>query len=234
LLAALSATLAAAPHWLAWIEEPAIPSLAAELAAGPWFRRGALLTALAAAAGVGMAWTRGGSAEGRGASLMVMQGLLVALVPLLLLPLAQVGDRLRGAPLRQLADALQCQGLPGEPLAMVGLMKPSLHYYSRRLVLYEGRSPRAMLNLVDRLSHERRPGFSSRPGAANPAATVLVVIDQRTLAASHWQGLSAVPVAEAGVYRLLRMERARLESRASALRREGLRPNWRQPRPERW
>jgi hypothetical protein len=115
---------------------------------------------------------------------------------------------------------------------MVGLMKPSLHYYSRLTVLYEGRSREALVNLADRLRWEQRPGLS--PGSADTQPTVLLVIDQETALLPHWQNRRGQQLARAGPYQLWRLDRRWLEGQALQLRAEGRRPTWRLPRPERF
>lgn len=130
-----------------------------------------------------------------------------------------------------MAAAVQRQARPGEPLAMVGILKPSLHFYSRRVVLYEGIPAVGPLNLADRLRRESRPGQPSRP---EQQPTVLVVIDRTTAAQPHWQGLAPTELARSGLYRLWRLDRGRLEQRARELARSGLSSDWWRPRPERY
>jgi len=226
LLLALAAGLAAAPLWLGLIREPSMPGLQASLLAGPWFELGALLLGAAAVLLVGSRSTP------PSLRLLRSQLPLVALVPLMLLPLWRVSDGLRGAPVRDLAALVRSQAQDAEPLAMVGLMKPSLHYYSRRTVLYEGRSPQGLLNLVDRLRHEQRPGL--KPSSVAQQPNLLLVIDAETAALPHWLGIGGVRLAAAGPYTLLRLDRRRLEQRAQALQAAGLEANWRDPRPERY
>ena len=115
---------------------------------------------------------------------------------------------------------------------MVGILKPSLHYYSRRLVIYEGIEPEGLVNLADRLRRERRPG--QHPSTAEETPTVLVVIDHTTAASPFWQGLEPIELSRAGLYRLWRLDRRRLERRAAELLADGHRPTWQQPRPERY
>jgi hypothetical protein len=161
-----------------------------------------------------------------------MQLPLVLFVPAALLPLWSVGDRLRGEPVRRMAAALQREGRPGEPVAMVGVLKPSLHYYSRRVVIYEGIGVEGPLNLADRLRRERRVG--QRPSTPQDQPTVLVVIDQTTARAPFWRHLGASELERAGVYRLWRLDRRRLEESVAQLRRKGFSPDWQDPRPERY
>jgi hypothetical protein len=151
-----------------------------------------------------------------------------------LLPLAQLGDRLRAAPVRQLAATAQrLHNRPGTPhLAMVGMLKPSLHFYGRRVVVYEEAGPQGLVNLSDRLAGESRPG--QIPSPADGRGNLLLVIDAETAAQPHWQGLEPERLDQASIYRLWRLDRRRLEQRAAALRLQGWQPNWREPRPERY
>jgi hypothetical protein len=169
--------------------------------------------------------------------LLALQGPLVAFVPMVLLPAWQLGDQLRGLPVREMAAAVAREGHRGEPLAMVGVMKPSLHYYSRQVVLYEGATPTGLPNLNDRLAKEWRPGLapSSAPTQSIADATVLVVIDQGTAQQPAWRTLPRQVLAAHGIYRLWRVERWQLARRADQLAvAPGARPDWQKPRPERY
>jgi hypothetical protein len=115
---------------------------------------------------------------------------------------------------------------------MVGVLKPSLHYYSRRVVIYEGIGVEGPLNLADRLRRERRVG--QRPSTPKDQPTVLVVIDQTTARAPFWRHLGASELDSAGVYRLWRLDRRRLEDSVAQLRLKGFAPDWQDPRPERY
>jgi hypothetical protein len=112
-------------------------------------------------------------------------------------------------------------------------MKPSLHYYGRQVVLYEGAGPVGLLNLNDRLAKEQRPGLA--PSPALKAATVLVVIDQGTAQQAGWQTIPYRELAAHGIYRLWRVERSHLARQAAQLAAaSAIRPDWQQPRPERY
>jgi hypothetical protein len=118
---------------------------------------------------------------------------------------------------------------------MIGVLKPSLHFYTRQVVLYEGKSKSALVNLADRLSHEQRQGFQGIPlNDPNSSDTVLVVIDERTADRDHWQGLAPEILSRSGIYSLWRVDRSRLEQRSAALRARGVDLTWRDPRPERY
>jgi len=228
----LALGFAAAPLWVPLIQEPEMPSLAVDLLAGRWLWWAAGLFALAA---LGLIW---GLRRDGPQALLALQWPIAAFVPLVLLPAWQLGDQLRGLPVRKMAAAvarerLASESLASEPLAMVGVMKPSLHYYGRQVVLYEGAGPVGLLNLNDRLAKEQRPGLA--PSPALKAATVLVVIDQGTAQQAGWQTIPYRELAAHGIYRLWRVERSHLARQAAQLAAaSAIRPDWQQPRPERY
>ena len=235
----LAAVFLLAPLWVHWIQDPELPTLPAELLAGGRLVIAGWLWVLAALLGWFLALRRSAL------RLLALQLPLVLFVPLSLLPSWDLGDRLRGLPVRQMAAAVRAaeSGAAPQPagasprsgeeaLAMVGILKPSLHYYSRRLVIYEGIEPEGLVNLAERLRLERRAG--QRPTTAAQAPTVLVVIDGRTAASPFWQGLEPIELRRAGLYSLWRLDRRRLEARAAELRAAGHAPTWQEPRPERY
>ena len=227
LTALLAVGLAAGPLWLPLIEAPEMPTLVAELVASPWVPLAAACWALALLLGAWVGWRKDVLS-----GLLALQLPLAAFVPAVLLPLVELGDRLRAAPVRELAAEARSARRPSEPLAMLGMLKPSLHYYSRRVVIFEGDQPQHLVNLADRLRQESRPGQPASTQAQQPS--VLVVIDSGTAAQPHWQGLNPQLLHRRGIYALWRLERSRLEQRAAHLRAKGLAPDWRDPRPERY
>jgi hypothetical protein len=224
LLVLVSAALALSPQWLPLINDSTLPGLAAALGRRPWLNLGAAVTLAAALLLSGLDTNR------PTARLLQSQAALLLLVPLVLLPVWQIGDQLRGAPIRQLAAIARAERSAGEPLAMVGLIKPSLHFYSQSTVLFEGRSPHALVNLTDRLRTESRPGL--RPSSADRQPTLLLVIDSATANKDHWRNMNGRELAQAGPYRLWRLDRLWLEQRARFLQNQGINPSWRRPRPE--
>ncbi|MEO1002747.1 MAG: glycosyltransferase family 39 protein [Cyanobacteria bacterium J06638_7] len=225
----LALAFAAAPLWVPLIVTPEMPSLPAALLASG---RPAVAAGCFALAGVLalVAWRRGSAAL-----LLALQLPLVLFVPLALLPLWRLGDQLRAEPVRRLAAVVVQQSPRGdhaEPLAMVGMLKPSLHFYSGRLVIYEGAEPAGLVNLAERLSSERRQG--QQPASASQQPELLLVIDAETAAQPHWRTLEPELIDAAGIYRLWRLDRRRLEQRAAQLQAAGVRADWRDPRPERY
>jgi hypothetical protein len=120
-------------------------------------------------------------------------------------------------------------------MAMVGAMKPSLHYYTGQVILYEGQSDGALVNIADRLTHEQRRGWRGYPlGSHGASSTVLVLIDRGTAQRAHWRDLQPELLGRIGIYDVWRMDRSRLEQRARTLQDDGVEADWREPRPERF
>jgi hypothetical protein len=64
--------------------------------------------------------------------------------------------------------------------------------------------------------------------------TVLIVIDSGTLERRYWQGLDPQVLGQFGIYKVVRLDRAKLERRAADLQAEGVTLTWNTPRPERY
>jgi hypothetical protein len=85
------------------------------------------------------------------------------------------------------------------------------------------------------LANEQRRGWVGHPlGTKEASDTVLIAIDRGTSSQDHWLGLSPIDLGRFGIYNLWRVDRKRLEQRADALKVNGVEPDWRQPRPERF
>jgi len=230
LQAVFTVGLVASDRWVPLIHEPELPTLPAEMLASGDLPKAALCFALALLGALVLLWRRLPWHQGW---LLSQQVPLVAFVLTALLPLVQLGDRLRQLPVRQVAAAVVSQRLPGEPLAMVGILKPSLHFYTDQVVLYEGIQPNGPLNLNERLQQERRRGH--QPTSPSPGATTLVVIDARTAQLPHWSGLAHQTLAADGLFLLWRVPRLELQRWAENLQRRGFPPpDWQRPRPERY
>jgi 4-amino-4-deoxy-L-arabinose transferase-like glycosyltransferase len=222
----LAGVFLAGPLWVPLIRDPEMPELpAAMLASG---RLPLAAACWLAAAGLGWwQWRRC-----RPLGLLSLQLPLLLYVAIVLVPLWGLGDRVRALPVRSVASQLKRLDRAAEPLAMVGILKPSLHFYTGRVVIYEGHKPSDLVNLADRLRRERRPGQPPSDPAQQPS--VLVVIDQRTAGSPWWQGLEPQRLGGAGLYQIWRLERRRLERRAGELRAQGITTTWDLPRPERY
>ncbi len=215
--------------WIPLINDPEMPSLPGELLASRLVLRAAVCFSTAGALGL---WLISRPAPGR---LLAMQGPLVVFQLVALIPMIDLGDRVRHLPVRNAAATMLHVQKPSEPLAMVGAMKPSLHFYTKQVVVYEGRSDSALVNLSDRLQNEQRRGWQGHPiDSKEGSPTVLIVIDSGTLQRSYWQGLDPEVLGQFGIYNVLRIKRARLKQRAAELQADGVTLTWKTPRPERY
>ena len=114
-------------------------------------------------------------------------------------------------------------------------MKPSIHFYTNQIIIFEGRSKNALVNVSDRLKNEKRNGWEGKPiYGINGSKTTLLLIDNRLAGQSHWQGLNPEVLGEFGVYSVWRLDRETLARRAKALNKEGYKTTWKNPRPERF
>ena len=164
-----------------------------------------------------------------------MQACLLGFHLTALIPIAQLADRLRQQPVREAASLMLSQQRRGEPVVMVGVMKPSLHFYTGQVILYEGQSNAALVDIAERLAHEQRRGWSGYPlGSSVASSTVLVLIDRGTAERDHWRNLQPELLGQIGIYDVWRLDRTRLEQRAQTLMADGVDADWEEPRPERY
>ena len=228
LTALLCGGLLFSAHWIPLIQDPEMPTLPAEMLASGLVVRAGLCFGLAVALAVALAWSRW-----RPAWLAAMQLPLVLFGVAALEPLIGLGDRVRQLPVRQIAAEVVRLRRPGEPLAMVGTLKPSLHYYTRQVVIFEGLRGYGLVNLADRLQREWRQG--QRPSEATAGQTLLVVIDRTTSRLAYWQPVAHTVLAHHGLYQLWRVDRLELARQAQALNHDfAVTANWQDPRPERY
>jgi len=228
LTAVLCGGLLFSAHWIPLIQDPEMPTLPAEMLASGLVVRAGLCFGLALAVALALAWSRW-----RPAWLAAMQLPLVLFGVAALEPLIGLGDRVRQLPVRQIAAEVVRLRRPGEPLAMVGTLKPSLHYYTRQVVIFEGLRGYGLVNLADRLQREWRQG--QRPSAAIAGSTALVVIDRNTSRLAYWQPVAHTVLGHYGLYQLWRVDRLELARQAQALKDNfGVTANWQNPRPERY
>ena len=228
LTAVLCLGLVGSVRWIPLIQDPEMPTLPAEMLASGLVVRAGLCFGLAVGLALALAWSRW-----RPAWLAAMQLALVLFGVSALEPLMELGDRVRQLPVRQIAAEVVRLRRPGEPLAMVGTLKPSLHYYTRQVVIFEGLRGYGLVNLADRLEREWRRGQS--PSAAIEGSTVLVVIDRDTSRLAYWQPVAHQTLAHYGLYQLWRVDRLELARQAQALKGNfAVTANWQEPRPERY
>tara|TARA_Y100001968_G_scaffold319088_1_gene350167 strand:+ start:59 stop:1897 length:1839 start_codon:yes stop_codon:yes gene_type:complete len=225
----LSITLFTSKLWIDILNDPEIPNFSEELTNSSLINKAGFIFLLIAFLGIIF------SSRKLYGKLLILQIPLLLSHFLIVLPTFDLADRLRQLPLRKASELLLKAKNINEPLVMVGAMKPSIHFYTNQVIVFEGRSKNALVNVSDRLSNERRRGWQGRPiYGLNGSETTLVIIDKRSVKKWYWQGLNPKILGEFGVYSVWRLNRENLERRAKALKSEGIITTWENPRPERF
>ena len=215
--------------WIGTINDPEILDFSDELTKSFLIDKAGLVFLLLAFLGIIF------SARKIHGKILILQIPLVLSHFLIVLPTFDLADRLRQLPLRNASKLLLNSKNRNEPFVMVGAMKPSIHFYTNQIIIFEGRSKNALVNVSDRLKNEKRSGWEGKPlYGLNGSKTTLLLIDNRLAGQSHWQGLNPEVLGEFGVYSVWRLDRENLARRAKALKKEGYKTTWKNPRPERF
>ena len=224
---ALSLVLAFSSRWLALLSDADLAALPALLTERQLLPLAWIVLLSSSLLGLALSFPRG--FQPYRAVLPVQFGWLL-LMPLVLAPAMRLGDGLRAKPLRRLALLTRDISPPDQPVAMLGVIRPSFHFYSRRPVAYKGTSAQALVNLNGRLTHEPRVRLDS-----SQQQQLLVVAPLDLNARKHWSPLLKALLQRQGRFGLWWLDRRALQRRAEVLqRRQGLRPAWDRPRPERF
>ena len=228
ILLAFSIALYSAPNWIEYINDPEMPNLSQTIISSRLYLRGSLLILFSTF--ISCFFIR----KLKRGRLLLIQAPLVLFHSFVFLPFLEIGDNLRQFPLRKVSELLVNSRNINEPIAMVGINKPSIHFYTQKVVLYESNDEIALINLADRLSNEKRDGWEGIPISSKDGSnTFLLVIDELTSRYDHWQKLNPEVLGQFGIYKIWRLNRNNLETRSNKLRLNGGQADWRVPRPER-
>ncbi len=225
----ISLVLWASKLWIFSVNDPEIPNFSYEFISSGIYIKGALMLTITSLLGVLIALLH------LPKNFFLMQVPLILFQLLFMLPMWNISDRLRQLPLRKAADLLASSQREHESLAMVGINKPSIHFYTKKIILYEANDAEGLVNLADRLNFEVRQGWQGKPlGVKNSSQTVLLIIDNKTSSNPHWKGLNPEILGKYSIYNIWRLDREELEDRARHLiKAQGWSPDWNDPRPER-
>ncbi len=108
---------------------------------------------------------------------------------------------------------------------MIGIRKPSLHFYSKQIVFYEPSSPSGLVNLSERFNIERRSNELDQPNYQSDS--FLVVIDKYSKEENHWNDINSQKLGNYGIYSLLRIKRKDLNFSAKKFKKVGIKSTWR-------
>ena len=112
-----------------------------------------------------------------------------------------------------------------EPIAMIGIRKPSLHFYSKQIVFYESSSPSGLVNLSERFNDGKRSSDLDQPNYQSES--FLVVIDKYSKEERHWNEINSEKLGNYGIYSLLRIKRRDLNFSANKFKEVGIDSTWR-------
>ena len=165
-------------------------------------------------------------------TLLYLQLLLFLGQSFLMPPLRSLGDTSRQLPLRNISKQIVNSRQGGETLAMIGIRKPSLHFYTKQIVFYESSAAEGVLNLFERFKFDRRINFQDKPNYDNEY--FLVVIDKYSSREEHWSTINHQKLGSHGIYNLWRIKKSDLNTKAIDLLNKGFEPNWRNKEVEKF
>ena len=152
------------------------------------------------------------------------------------IPLFGLADLHRQLSLREASQAMVDLRKTNESLAMVGIKKPSVHFYTNSIILYESNTINNVVNLSERLELEKRIGWEgSEIGKSLGSESFLVLIDNDTSELSHWKILDPIELGRFGIYNLWRVDRLKLNEVSNTFRKDfKIKSDWRKYNPERY
>ena len=112
-----------------------------------------------------------------------------------------------------------------EPIAMIGIRKPSLHFYSKQIIFYESSSASGLVNLFERFNIGKRSNELDKPNYQSDS--FLVVIDKYSKQEKHWNEINSQKLGTYGIYSLLRIKRRDLTFSAKKFKDLGINSTWR-------
>tara|TARA_Y100001933_G_C18932923_1_gene536124 strand:- start:273 stop:1244 length:972 start_codon:yes stop_codon:yes gene_type:complete len=143
----------------------------------------------------------------------------------LLMPfIRELADQLRQLPIRNISEKIIIERSLKEPLAMIGIRKPSLHFYSKQIVFYESSSRVGLVNLAERFNFGKRVSVLDEPNYESDS--FLVVIDKYSKKEKHWNEIRHEKLGVYGIYSLLRVKRNDLNLYANKFKEVGIKPSW--------
>ena len=144
----------------------------------------------------------------------------------------KLADNQRQVPLRNISRKIINVRSKREPIAMIGIRKPSLHFYSKQIVFYESSSASGLVNLSERFNFGKRSNELDQPNYQSDS--FLVVIDKYSKEENHWNEINSQELGTYGIYSLLRIKRQDLNFSAKKFKELGIKSNWRTKKYEKF
>ena len=204
--------------WLSSINDPEMPNLASELvSSGIIFKAKLFFSSFTLLAIILF------SLKSRNI-LIYLQILLLIGQSYLMSPIRKLTDTSRQLPLRNISKLILDVREGRETLAMIGIRKPSLHYYSRQIVFYEPSTEKGLINLSERLNTDRRENYEDQPDYEYKS--LLVVIDEYSTRRQQWSKINHQKLGKFGIYNLWRIQKSDLNKYSRFLVKSGYKSDW--------
>ena len=147
-------------------------------------------------------------------------------------PIRKLADNSRQVPLRNISKQILNARKGSEALAMIGIRKPSLHFYTKQIVFYESSAEVGVVNLFERFNFDRRINFQDKPNY--DYESFLVVIDKYSSREDHWSNIKHQKLGVYGIYNLWRIKKSDLNAQVINLQNNGFESNWRNKQVEKF
>ncbi len=164
--------------------------------------------------------------------LLYLQILLLIGQSYLMSPIRKLADTSRQLPLRNISKLILDNREGSETLAMIGIRKPSLHYYSRQIVFYEPNTEEGLINLSERLNTDRRENYEDKPDYEYKS--LLVVIDEYSTRQQQWSKINHQKLGKFGIYNLWRIQKSDLNKYSRFLVKSGYKSDWKNRKVEKF
>jgi len=204
--------------WLISINDPEMPNLASDLISSGIIFKARLLFSLFTLLAIILF-----SLKSRNI-LLYLQILLLVGQSYLMSPIRKLADTSRQLPLRNISKLILDIREGKETLAMIGIRKPSLHYYSRQIVFYEPNTEEGLINLSERLNNDRRENYEDQPNYEYKS--LLVVIDEYSTRRQQWSKINHQKLGKFGIYNLWRIQKSDLNKYSRFLIKSGYKSDW--------
>jgi len=212
--------------WLSSINDPEMPNLVSELISSGIIFKAKLFFSSFTLLGIILFSLKSKNI------ILYLQILLLIGQPFLMSPIRKLADNIRQLPIRNISKLILEIREGKETLAMIGIRKPSLHYYSRQIVFYEPNSKIGLINLSERLNNDRRENYEDQP--AYEYKSLLVVIDKYSSSEKHWSKINHQKLGEFGIYNLWRIQQSDLNKYSEFLVNSGYESDWKYRKVEKF
>ncbi len=213
-------------NWLSSINDPEMPNLASELISSKIIFKAKLLFSSFSLLAIILF-----SLKSRNI-LLYLQIFLLIVQSFLMSPMRKLADTSRQLPLRNISKLILDIREGRETLAMIGIRKPSLHFYSRQIVFYEPNTEEGLINLSDRLNADRRENYIDQPDYEYKS--LLVVIDEYSSRGQQWSKINHQKLGKFGIYNLWRIQKSDLNKYSKFLVNSGYKSDWKNRKVEKF